>query len=464
MIPSRPAQLPKTLVAGARHPLAALRHARKWSGQRYLMEVDKHHRLLGYGTTATNRKKISQWESGVVTPEISAQLAIAAVEGIPEEAVHRLGWPDYLLAALGDEYILLSPWTIEGTRHALVEASTQGPIDMRTFLIASGESLVKIVQQWVPVAQDVSSSPSRQHTSNANAIASMRSRLSQLSRLERLLGSGKIRHLAAAELSLVAALITETSHRANVERELYSLASEASWLAGWLSYDSGFHAAAQRYYVAAMRASSAANDVLAGAHVAASMAMQLNSVGAPGDVIALIQAVRNLAEDRLIPKVEAVLYSQEALALAKLKIRDRCTRAITAAFRASGENSVAAPPWNQWIDDLGIDFIAGCCALELNEPLMAAGHFENSRRRCDEPSPRQNVLYFARSAEAQLLLGRFDQALEFGHRAIESQRGIDSSSGQQDLRGLRDVLARHRNVEAVRFFLNEWKLEQGPVF
>jgi hypothetical protein len=98
----------------ARHPLAALRTARRWSGQRYLIEINRYHQTLGYGAMATHRKKISQWESGCVVPELTAQLAIAALEDVPQEAVTRLGWPDWLLLALDDGSILRVPWTVEG--------------------------------------------------------------------------------------------------------------------------------------------------------------------------------------------------------------------------------------------------------------------------------------------------------------------------------------------------------------
>lgn len=119
--PVRPGRTPPTTGTTARHPLAALRHAKGWSGQRYLVEVNRYHQHLGFGAMATHRKKISQWESGLVTPELSAQLAIAALEHVPEEAVHRLGWPAWLLLALDDDSLVCVPWTTEGTRHALIE-------------------------------------------------------------------------------------------------------------------------------------------------------------------------------------------------------------------------------------------------------------------------------------------------------------------------------------------------------
>ncbi|MGH3781151.1 MAG: hypothetical protein ACRDR6_24325 [Pseudonocardiaceae bacterium] len=101
---------------------------------------------------ATHRKKISQWEAGCVVPELTAQLAIAVLENVPAKAVHQLGWPDWLLLALDDDSLLRVPWTVEGTRHALIETSAGGPMDRRGFLIATGTTLTAAASVWSGLA------------------------------------------------------------------------------------------------------------------------------------------------------------------------------------------------------------------------------------------------------------------------------------------------------------------------
>ncbi|MFG2677395.1 hypothetical protein [Streptomyces sp. NPDC048445] len=54
-----------------------------------------------------------------------------------------------------------------------------------------------------------------------------------------------------------------------VGRRLFGAAAEASRSAGWTAYDSGRIAAAERHYIAAMRAAASANDPVVGANTLA---------------------------------------------------------------------------------------------------------------------------------------------------------------------------------------------------
>ncbi|MGW1289035.1 hypothetical protein ACWD4N_36570, partial [Streptomyces sp. NPDC002586] len=67
----------------ARHPLALLREQTGLSHGAYAQLIARTHADLGFGTMAARREKIARWESGKVTPETSAQLAIAHVHQIP---------------------------------------------------------------------------------------------------------------------------------------------------------------------------------------------------------------------------------------------------------------------------------------------------------------------------------------------------------------------------------------------
>jgi hypothetical protein len=250
---------------------------------------------------ATHRKKIWQWESGCVVPELTAQLAIAALEDVPSEAVHRLGWPDWLLLALDGDSLLRVPWTVEGTRHALVETSAGGPMDRRGFLIVTGTTLVDAATVWAGLTS-TSTVGKAYPRIGADAITGLQARLSQLSHLDDVLGSGKLRDLAAAELRLLTGLLTDTTHTADTEQRLYSLAAQASRLCGWLCYDSGLHAAAQRYYLTALRASATAGDTLTGVNTLAFQAIQTYTVGNPRDAVDLMQTARAAIQDAQLPR------------------------------------------------------------------------------------------------------------------------------------------------------------------
>jgi hypothetical protein len=334
---------PPVSVAAARHPLAVLRAARRWSGQRYLIEVNRHHQALGYGAMATHRKKISQWESGCVVPELAAQLAIAALEDVPVEAVHRLGWPDWLLLALDDDSLLRVPWSVEGTRQALIETSAGGPMDRRGFVIVTGTTLVEAATIWSSLTGPT---PARAYPRiGTDAITGLQARLSHLSHLDDVLGSGKLRDLAAAELRLLTGLLTDTTHTADTQQRLYSLAAQASRLCGWLCYDSGLHAAAQRYYLTALRASATAGDALIGANTLAFQAIQTYTVGNPRDAVDLTHIARASVQGCSTPKTMAILHAREARALSKRNDHQRCYRALGAAFKSLTAACDHEPEW-----------------------------------------------------------------------------------------------------------------------
>lgn len=119
----------------------------------------------------------------------------------------------------------------------------------------------------------------------------------------------------------------ETTHTADTERNLYSLAAQASWLFGWLCYDSGLHAAAQRYYLTALRASATAGDALTGANTLAFQAIQIYTVGNPHDAVDLMHTARATIHGRSTPKTVAILHAREARALSKINDHQRCYRA-----------------------------------------------------------------------------------------------------------------------------------------
>jgi tetratricopeptide (TPR) repeat protein len=436
-------------LATARHPLAVLRTARRWSGQRYLIEVNRHHKVLGYGAMATHRKKIWQWESGCVVPELTAQLAIAALEDVPSEAVHRLGWPDWLLLALDGDSLLRVPWTVEGTRHALIETSAGGPMDRRGFLIVTGTTLVDAATVWAGLTSTSTVGKAYPHI-GADAIPGLQARLSQLSRLDDVLGSGKLRDLAAAELRL----LTGTTHTADTEQRLYSLAAQASRLCGWLCYDSGLHAAAQRYYLTALRASATAGDALTGTNPLAFQAIQTYTVGNPRDAVDLMQTARASIQRRSTPKTLSILHAREARALSKLNDHQRCVRALNAAFDALTTTCDHEPEWCYWINDTEIHMLAGSCALDLGDPRRALYHFTTAQAAFDTDSfPGGAAIYLARAAEAHLALGDLDAAASLGTQALCCHTTVDSARGDQTLTGLRAKLARQGRTPIVREFL-----------
>ncbi|MCP2257223.1 hypothetical protein LX15_000908 [Streptoalloteichus tenebrarius] len=326
-------------------------------------------------------------------------------------------------------------------------------MDRRGFLITTGASLAGTALAWSSATASAASNPYPRIGSEA--ITSLSTRLAHLSRLDDVWGSGKLRDLAAAELRLLTGLITDTTHTTEVEQGLYGLAAEAARLCGWLSYDSGHHAAAQRYYLTALRASATAGDTLVGANTMAFMAIQLYSRGNPQDAVALVETAQRSIRGRATPKTIAILHARQARALSKLGDQSRCATALNAAFDAITKGCDHEPSWCYWINTTELHMLAGSCALDLGDARRAVHHFTTAKDSFDIATyPAGAVIYLARAAEAHLALGDPDAAADLCLQAVRCHDSIDSARADRTLAALRARLARHR-TPVVREFLDQ---------
>lgn len=80
---------------------------------------------------------------------------------------------------------------------------------------------------------------------------------------------------------MVVDVLDRSTYTAVVGQRLYALAAELGRMAGWASFDAGLHAAAQRYWLAALHAAHAAADRLLGANILKSMSLQCYDFGRP---------------------------------------------------------------------------------------------------------------------------------------------------------------------------------------
>ncbi|KOV69426.1 hypothetical protein ADL00_11560 [Streptomyces sp. AS58] len=103
-----------TTDAAERHPPAYLLAVRGTKAEAYLLRVAEQHQRMGYEQMAYRKEKASRWIAGVYAPSYHTQLAMAALEGIPPEAIHAHGWPGWLLLALPDHILFTLPWTTTG--------------------------------------------------------------------------------------------------------------------------------------------------------------------------------------------------------------------------------------------------------------------------------------------------------------------------------------------------------------
>jgi len=443
---------------GLRHPLAALRARAGLSALAYLRRVDEEHRRLGYGPMALRREKVTRWESGSVVPDAAAQHAMSELHGVPHSAAKQLGWPLWLLQAFPDDHAVLnSPWTPAGTVVSTAASAQGGSMDRRGFLIATGATLSALGADWVGALADPQAAAAvtgrRQVT--AAMIARLELRLDDLRHLDDSLGGGEVRPLAVAEFNLLSQLANDGVYDAATGRRLFSALAEAARICGWLHFDAGRQAAAQSYYISALRASASAGDRASGANVLAFMAIQTYSVGNPQDAVNLVRTAQEQARSAT-PLVRSMLHMRAGRALSKTGDRVGSARELEAARSVYAIGSRDDdPPWAYWMSAAEIEMIAASSALELDDPHQALASFAAARESsyAADGYARDNALFLVRSADAHLRLGEVDAACEAASHALEQSDGVDSARPSGALGDFRRSLAPHHKVRSAQDFL-----------
>ncbi|MFC4014642.1 hypothetical protein ACFOY2_45980 [Nonomuraea purpurea] len=442
-----------------RHPLTVVLKHRRWTATSFLRQVADRHSKLGYGGMASRREKVSRWISGTATPGITSQYAMAHLLQVPRGEVDARGWPDWLLLAIRDDRTILeSPWTPAGSVTVLREVG--GPVDRRGFLIASTGTLAAMVAQW-GTAEPASAATQVGRRISSEVATQLDVRLAALRHLDDELGGGHVYDAATTEIRIIRRLLAETTHSEQVGRRLYSAAAEACRLAGWCAYDSGYHAEAERQFVAALRAAGSAGDTTTGATVHAFWANARYTGGDPRGALHLLEAALASAGVISSPRVIAMLYARKARAHSVAGEATASYRAVDQALAAYSKAGAPAEdlPAVYWVTAGELHQAAGSAALALGEPKRALVHFGEAVRDASAGEigtgghRGDSAIHLARRAEAHLALGELDAAVEVAERVLELMGGVESARGSSTLAELRGGLREHQDAAVVRSFL-----------
>ncbi|MDT0446794.1 transcriptional regulator [Streptomyces johnsoniae] len=444
------------------HPLAWLLHHKGWSATNYLARLDPIHQRLGYGRIYTReRKRVSRWIRGGVTPEEGIRRAMAHLHQIPEEEITARPWPDWLrLACLRDRDLLQAEWNAQATAELLDRIAAGGPMDRRAFLVVTGVTPV--------LAQAAAAQPAaaRHHGRRISAATPdlFEQGLAVLRRQDDQLGSGQVHASARTQLRLITDTLTGASYTEATGRRLYAAAAEAARSCGWTAHDSGHHALAEEFYVLSLRAATSADDPVTTANTLAFWAITRYSNGDPYGAVALAEEALRHTGKFDSPRLEAVLHARRARAHAKAGDHRAAARAQEAAFTAYDRTRERAPDDEPdavyWVSLGELESWAATNAMNLGEPARALGHFEAipaaQRDEGHDPAafPRAAALRLARTAEAHIALGDLDAAVATAHHAIDHLGGVTSARSTSTLGDLRTQLAAHRDTAVVRDFLS----------
>ncbi|MEO3808775.1 hypothetical protein ABGB17_07210 [Sphaerisporangium sp. B11E5] len=441
-----------------RHPLAILRGELGLSMAGYARELDAVHRSLGLGALAHQRQKIYRWEAGHAVPEPSAQQAMAVLHGVPLSVLRTMPWPDWLGTACDGTKGAHTYGDQAATVEVLTDLAVGGPVDRREFLIMTSAAMGSSVTGWQDAVDAMTrplSTGRRQIT--AAMVDLLDRRLDHLRHLDDAVGSSQLRNLASAEFTFIVGLLKDARFDEATGRRLYAAAAETARCCAWVHFDDGFHAQAERYFDASLRASATAGDALTGAYALSFRAIQQYTVGDPLDAVALIEAARVQTKSKATPRFRAMLAARAARSLSKAGDRRGCARALHEARDLLGRGPhTDDPPYLYWVGLGEVEMIAGSSALDLGDPREAIARFHDAitaNYAGDDQYPRTHAIYLVRTADAHLALSDLDQAISVAEHAVRCLGGVDSARSTAALSELRGKLTRHRHVPLVKGFL-----------
>ena len=429
----------------SRHPLVAARRSRGWSqeGLAALLQA------RGLGTT---RKTVRRWERGVV-PDGAAQAALRDLFGVSLETADRLGWPRWL--PTGRVMAVADSWDHRGTISALSDVAEVVFVDRRGFVVLTGAELLLPVYAW---RVNSGAWNAYQDGGRRQVSAALVEEVERLVSIRRKMddehGGGPLLEMLHSDLRFVADLLKNGTYTDHVGRRLHAVAGELARLAGWTAFDSGRHAAAQQYYLAALRAAAATGDRALGVNVVGFMGLQAYWTGRTSDAIQLMDVA--VAEAKAAPAVvQAMACSRAGLASAKAGNAQAARAALNDASRQLAcATDGDAPSWAYWFDETVITRTAGWALFDLGDYSGATRELTTAVQALGAAYPRDRAIDLGRLAMAQLRTGNLEAGCESGRQAVDLLSGrVDSVWGLSFLRIFRQELTAYEGADAARDFL-----------
>lgn len=289
-------------------------------------------------------------------------------------------------------------------------------------------------------------------------VEAVRETVGMFSRMDQRHGGGHARSAVVQYLtSDVADYARGTFADASVRTDLFSAASEVAYLAGWMAFDDGDHAVAQRHYrVALQLAAEAADGPMAG-HVLRAMAHQAVDLGYPQQAVRLSAA--SLEGDRYrlaCPRERALLGVVHARGLAASGRRREAATVLLQAERdlAAADGSDDREPRRVFFfQEASLAHETASALRDMGDLDGAAKQFRCSvRKRSAGAFARTHAVTLGYLGGVQLRQGHAEEACGTWSAALTAMEGVRSGRTRQAAADMRAALSplRARGLRFVR--------------
>ncbi|MGH3516970.1 MAG: hypothetical protein ACRDQ7_06035 [Haloechinothrix sp.] len=402
-----------------------------------------------------------KWRRGTVPGDPWPSLAAALLAERLQRALTPadLGWPDDDAGLAPASEGLVLPWTVAGGLRAVRAVSDPESMRRRNFLTLLGTALTAPAHEWLiaRLASGAGSTVGRRLS--GDVIEQLNSVTAALRRMDDHLGGGQTLGLVRHHLHVVVELLRDRSYTDTVGKQLHGVAGELLRLAGWLSFDDGHHAQAQRYWIAALHEAHSAGDRALGANVLAFMSCQAKDLGEFRQAVTLAHTA-HAGYPGNSPKVAAIIQLRAAEAHANERAATDTRRAIDAAFDRLADPAPEAgnPEWTYWMTEAQAHAQAGYCYVRLADWPRARTHLRSALRLQGGEYTREGALRNTLLATTYVRQDQpdLDKALTLGRRAVTTLTGeVTSARCAKHVRTLVQHLAPYRRNLDVRQFCDD---------
>ena len=267
-------------------------------------------------------------------------------------------------------------------------------------------------------------------------------------------GGGSCREAAIAQLTWSGRLL-DSEGTDEVGRQLRIALADLHNLVGWTSLDVGRHAAAQHYFLRALRLAKQAEEP----DLVANILYRTGRISLPGDPAGALRIFRlgQLAAHEIdSPLTNTILAANQAWAHGMLGDAEAAHRALgIAEEELARANLATAPGWSRFFDESDIQALHGMTYLALGE--QDPRYTDQAVERLSEASglrvpemARSHAFDLAALAVAHFRQGDVDHGAEVAHRALDAVGQLKSARAIDRLRPLAAEAALRREKQDAR--------------
>ncbi|MBB1253141.1 Tat pathway signal protein [Streptomyces sp. OF3] len=265
-----------------------------------------------------------------------------------------------------------------------------------------------------------------------------------------------------ARTAVVRYLTTEVSSYLNgtfsddrVRRGMFSTAAELAYLSGWMAFDNGEHATAQKHFTVAVKLAAEADDSPMAAHILRAMAHQANDLGHPKAALDLASAsVEGKRYAEASPRERALLGVVHARGLASTGQKNAAVRALLRAEDdlAAARHGDGEPGRVFFFQEASLAHQTGLALRDTGDLSAAEQQLQRSvRTRKATTFTRTHAVTLGYLGSVQARQHRVEEACSTWSAGLDAMTGVRSARTRQAAVEMRAALSslRQRGIRAV---------------